>query len=338
MSEISARRRRPGKLRAGAVLLGMLAILLSSEKTGETAQSDITTISISGKSETGDADVRLGDIAEIRGGDPALIQKLQNLVIGAAAPPGKRRSFDEPYIRIRLQQSRADLSKIALQSPELIEVTTKSIEISRKTIEDIVLSFLDNNLPWDKNRTTVKLVQASENLFLPDKPYTCKVIPPVRTRYLGNVQLGVVFDVPGQPSIKAWASVRIDVETDVVVLQKPLNRNQAIEKGDVDVVSMDMADLPSNYISALSDVVGKRALRAMNPKEVLRTDIVELPPMVKRNDRVSIVAESETLRITAAGEVRESGGRGDRVKVINLNSNKEIFARVLDPKTVRVEF
>ncbi len=76
----------------------------------------------------------------------------------------------------------------------------------------------------------------------------------------------------------------------------------------------------------------------MNPKEVFRTDIVERPPMVKRNDRVSIVAESEALRITAAGEVKESGCRGDRVKVVNLNSNKEIIARVLDPQTVRVEF
>jgi len=76
----------------------------------------------------------------------------------------------------------------------------------------------------------------------------------------------------------------------------------------------------------------------MSPKEVFRTDIVELPPMVKRNDRVSIVAESESLRITAVGEVKESGSRGERVKVVNLNSNKEIFARVLDSKTVRVEF
>jgi flagellar basal body P-ring formation protein FlgA len=63
-----------------------------------------------------------------------------------------------------------------------------------------------------------------------------------------------------------------------------------------------------------------------------------MPPMVKRNDRVSIVAESGSLRITAMGEVRESASRGERVKVVNLGSNKEIFARVVDPKTVQVEF
>jgi flagellar basal body P-ring formation protein FlgA len=330
--------RQPEKLWGRMVLLGMLAMLFSFEKIGETAESNITTIIISGKSETNNADVRLGDIADIRNGDPALIQKLQNLVIGAAAFPGKSRNFDEPYIRTRLKQSNVDLAQIAFQSPEIIEVSTKSIEISSKMIEDIVLSFLENNIPWDKNRVNVKLVQVSENLFLPDRPYTYKVIPPIRTRYLGNVPLSVVFEVQGQPSLKAWATVKIGVETDVAVVRKPLNRNQTIEKDDVTVASMDMADLPSNYISAPEEVVGKKTLRTMNPKEVFRTDIVELPPMVKRNDRVSIVAESESLRITAVGEVKESGGKGDRVKVVNLNSNKEIFARVVDPKTVRVEF
>jgi flagella basal body P-ring formation protein FlgA len=213
-----------------------------------------------------------------------------------------------------------------------------SIEITPKMIEDIAVDFLNAKIPWEKNRVKIKLVQISSGLVLPNRPYSYKVVPPNKTSYLGTVPLGIVFDVYGQSSKKVWATAKIAVETDAIVVQKPLNRNQTIEKDDVNIVLMDMADLPSNFISRLEDVVGRRALRAMNPKEIFRTDIVELPPMVKRNDRVSIVAESESLRITAAGEVKESGGRGDRVKVVNLNSNKEIFARVLDPKTVRVEF
>jgi flagella basal body P-ring formation protein FlgA len=217
-------------------------------------------------------------------------------------------------------------------------VDSASIEITRNMIEDIVMNFLNAKVPWDKSRVKIKLVQISNGLTLPDMPYSYKVVPPNDTRYLGTVPLNVVFDIQGQPPKKVWATVKIEVETDVIVVNKPLNRNQAIEKEDVNVVSMDMADLPSNYISRLEDVVGKKTLRVMNPKEVFRTDIVELPPVVKRKDRVSIVAESGNLRITAVGEVKESGGMGDRVKVVNLNSNKEIFARVLDSKTVRVEF
>ena len=328
----------PMKKWCWVILFGMLSTQFLFEKIGETAGSDITTISISEKTETNDTDICLGAISDIRNGDSALIQKLQGLVIGAAPLPGKTRNFDEPYIRARLKQSDVNLAQVAIQSPGIIQVSTKSIEITKKMIEDIVLTFLDDKIPWDKNRVRVKLIQTSENLILPDRPYSYKIVPPNKTNYLGTVSLSVVFDVHGQSPKKAWATVKIEVETDAIVVQKPLNRNQAIEKDDVNVISMDMADLPSNYISSLEDVVGKRTLRAMNPKEVIRTDIVELPPMVKRNDRVSIVAESGSLRITAVGEVKESGSRGERVKVVNLSSNKEIFARVLDPQTVRVEF
>jgi len=236
-----------------------------------------------------------------------------------------------------------NVAETAEQVPMTIPATSDqgehaTIEITRKMIEDMVMDFLNEKIPWEKNRVKIKFVQSGNGIMLPNRPYSYKVQPPVKSSYIGMVPMSIVFDVYGQSSRKVSAIVKIEVETNVIVVQKPLNRNQTIEKEDVTVVTMDMADLPSNYISSLEGVVGKRTLRAMNPKEVFRTDMIEQPLMVKRNDKVSIVAESETIRITAAGEVRESGGKGDRIRVVNLNSNKEIFARVLDPKTVRVEF
>ena len=229
------------------------------------------------------------------------------------------------------------LSPVALSAtPETDD--SAAIEITRKMIEDIVVDFLNEKIPWEKNRVKIKIVQISNGLVLPNRPYSYKVIPPGKTSYLGTVPLRIVFDVYGQSSKKAWATAKIEVETDAVVVQKPIDRNQTIEKDDVNIVSMDMADLPSNTVSRLEDVVGKKALRAMNPKEVLRTDIVEEPPMVRRNDVVSIVAESGALRITAKGEVKESGCRGSRIKVVNLSSNKEVIARVMDSGMVQVDF
>jgi len=122
----ASRQRR--KAWGGLVLLGMMAMLFSFEKIGETAESNITTISISKMSETNDADVRLGDIADIRNGDPARIQKLKDLVIGSAALPGRSRSFDEPYIRTRLKQSDVDLAQIEIKSSEIIEVSTNYLD------------------------------------------------------------------------------------------------------------------------------------------------------------------------------------------------------------------
>jgi flagella basal body P-ring formation protein FlgA len=44
------------------------------------------------------------------------------------------------------------------------------------------------------------------------------------------------------------------------------------------------------------------------------------------------------LRITALGEVRGTGKVGEQVRVVNLDSKKNITAQVVDHRTVRVVF
>lgn len=76
----------------------------------------------------------------------------------------------------------------------------------------------------------------------------------------------------------------------------------------------------------------------MLPREPLNSDLVELPPLVKQGDVVMIAAESETLRVSALGQVKEKGRRGERIRVLNLDSKKEVYALVVDGTTVKVEF
>jgi len=322
--------------RGWMILLGVLFLFLFSDRAVDAGPAT-TIITLHPKAEIRDSNVRLGDIADIRNGDSRLIDKLQNIVIALAPPPGQIRNIDLLYIRMRMKQSDIDLSQVILESPETIEVSRKSVEIDRKMVEQMIYDFLDKKIPWEKSRTHVKLVQISEAVVLPDQPYTYKVIPPNRTNYLGLVPLTIAFDTGGQVK-KVGATVKVEVETEAVVVKNPLIRNETITKDNVEVFMMDMADLPSNYISTLNDAIGKRALRAINPKEILRTDLIEFPPLVKRSDVVSIVAESGSLRIVALGEVKETGRSGERVKVMNLDSKKEIFARVVDSKTVQVDF
>ena len=111
-----------------------------------------------------------------------------------------------------------------------------------------------------------------------------------------------------------------------------------ITENDIHLKKMDLSKMKPNAITTLDGVLGKRTKRAIKTDEVLRTDQIELPPLVRRGDVVSIIAESNGLRITALGEVRKKGCRGERIKVLNLDSKKCIYANVLDSNTVRVDF
>ena len=117
-----------------------------------------------------------------------------------------------------------------------------------------------------------------------------------------------------------------------------MRRYQLITEDDIRLQKMDLAELPSNIITSCEEVLGKRTKSAINANVVLRSDLVELPPLVRRGDVVLMIAESDGLKITALGEVRERGRRGERIRVVNLDSKREIYARVLDSKTVKVDF
>ncbi len=298
---------------------------------------EITTIRVAKKAEIDEDNILLGKIATINGKDVSLTKRLGSIVIGKAPLAGQSRRINEDYINIRLKQNRIDLSLIDLQGPKIIEVFRGSIEIPKKSIQRLVLDCIYQKIPWEKKRVKVKNIRVDRDVTLPKGKITFSIIPPRNTNYVGTIPFSVVFNVNGRFSKKVWATATIEVLTEVVITKRPIKRYQLITENDICLKKENLTRLPSSIITNIEEVLGKRTKRKINANEILRPDFIELPPLVKRGDVVSIVAESDFLRITALGEVKGKGRKGDRVRVMNLDSKKNIYAHVLDSNTVKVD-
>jgi flagellar basal body P-ring formation protein FlgA len=320
-----------------SILLLVLGLLILAIPGSPYADS-ITSISVYEKTTVEKDEILLGKIAGIEGEDHVLIRKLKNVVIGRSPLPGKSRYIGRDYIKLRLKQNDIDLPRLALQIPEKIKVSRSFVEISREEIEKIVSNFIYGKDFWNKNNTRIKNIQITKLPLLPRGRITYKVIPPKVMQGMGTIPLSIHFLVDGEFYKKVKATVKIRIFKEVVVTGKPLGRYRTITQDDVYMKKMDITNLPNDIITNYKDVLGKRVRRNIWAKVVLRAEYIEFPPMVKRGDTVLIVAESEKMKITALGEVKKSGRRGERVKVINLNSNKRIFARIIDENTVKVDF
>jgi flagella basal body P-ring formation protein FlgA len=53
---------------------------------------------------------------------------------------------------------------------------------------------------------------------------------------------------------------------------------------------------------------------------------------------VVIIAESSGFIITTLGKVKKKGRLGESIPVMNYDSKKILYARVLDSSTVKVDF
>jgi flagellar basal body P-ring formation protein FlgA len=315
-----------------------LTIVLLPAMTGAVFAGSGIRISVAPDSLIDGDSVFLGKIAKIEGDDPLLIDRLGGMYIGRAPLPGNTLQFDAADLHRRLKQNGFDPADMVLQVPPKVVVKRSLMIMSREKIKTLVSDYITQNLLAGLPDAKVKDIRVAEEIELPDGGVTYTVKPTRNAAAMGKIQFTIDFDVNGKFFKRAWASAIVAVISDVVVTKKPLGRYKPITEDDIEVHKMDLADLPSDVIRDPDAVLGKRTKRAIGAQTVLRPNLVEFPPLVKRGDVVVIVAESDGLKVTALGEVRKKGRIGERIPVINFDSKKILYAQVVDANTVKVEF
>lgn len=205
-----------------------------------------------------------------------------------------------------------------------------------------VARFLENQMQkalGDERKTVqVKDLQGWEKVLLSPGDLSWEARIPDRFYQGGTIPVSLILRAGGQKAREVRVQARVEIYADVVVARNSLRRHQVVEEKDVQVVNKNITPLPGDVATDLQDVLGKRMTLSVNSQEVLRKSMVEAPPLVKKGDRVTLLVENPSFRITGVGEVKEDGRKGDRVRVVNISSKKEVYGRVLDNHTVQVDF
>jgi flagellar basal body P-ring formation protein FlgA len=165
-----------------------------------------------------------------------------------------------------------------------------------------------------------------------------RVVSAPRDGVAGAVRLQIEISAGAQPPRAVWVTADIARWVPVVVARRALARGEILSAADVEIDRRDLAALPRDVATDLSDVVGSAVRQSIVPFAPLRRDQLATVAVVRRGDAVQIIAQSGGLRITAAGEVRHDARRGEQVRVLNRASQREVLARVRDGSTVEVAF
>jgi flagella basal body P-ring formation protein FlgA len=296
------------------------------------------TITIEGRVEINAAEVFLGQIATIEGADARFNQRLKDIIITRAPQPGDTQQIDLDLLQKRLKQHQIDLAAVSVEAPPRIIISRSHVEIHKEDIEKIVSEFIIQQIPPQNKTLRIKEIRVPASVILPKGRVAYKVTAPRNRQLMGRCPLNVDFSVNGNTEKKLWVTAVLELLGPVVVTRKPLGRYKPIADDDIEVQTMDLADLPANVLSDPEAAIGKRTKRAIGAQMPLRADSIELPPLVKRGDFVTIIAESKNLKVTTLGQVKRKGCLGERIPVVNLDSKKVLHARVVDANTVKVDF
>ncbi|HIE33206.1 MAG TPA: flagellar basal body P-ring formation protein FlgA [Thermodesulfobacteriaceae bacterium] len=130
----------------------------------------------------------------------------------------------------------------------------------------------------------------------------------------------------------------VEVNIPVVVLKRPVARFTVLKPEDLGVERRPLTRLPQDVITDPQEVIGKRVKFGLPAGRPIRRSQVEIPPLIRRNQIVKIVARNAHLTVIVKGQARQDGHMGEIIRVRNLSSKKEIYARVVSSDTVEVSF
>jgi flagella basal body P-ring formation protein FlgA len=208
-----------------------------------------------------------------------------------------------------------------------------SVEMAR-----ILENHLQKMIQNPSRKVAIGEFRGYEQVIVPRGSFSCQVLVPEKAIQGGNIAGMMVFFANGREIRKIRFSARVEIYADVLVPRHFLKKHHEIQADDIQIANKNIAALPQDVITEEKEVLGKRTTLAINNQEALRLSMLELPPMVNKGDRVILMIENDQFKITAVGEVREVGRKGDRIKLINLSSKKEVYGRVRDANTVQVDF
>ncbi|MCK5349464.1 MAG: flagellar basal body P-ring formation protein FlgA, partial [Desulfobacula sp.] len=167
-------------------------------------------------------------------------------------------------------------------------------------------------------------------------------------------ELTIVFDRNNRCDGKGRFSIRVDILVEnnhvdtlfvsgwvdvyerFVCARVPLLKNQKIDPQDLYYKNVNTSKNHQYYATKIENVEGKIPRNTIGKDGLIKTSLLERPPLVRRGDPIKLIAKRNGLIIITAGISKEDGIADDLIRVENLSSGKIVRGYVKGKSKVEV--
>jgi len=282
--------------------------------------------------------VSLGEIAAVHGAGPNKESRWTGLEVGSSPRAGETAVVSRSRVAHVLRLSGLSLENLELRGAAETVVRRESRTVTADVLHQLVREHILARMPWDGADVSIEQIRGARDLVLAETAVTHQVKAQPDCDYLGLTSFQVVTATGDGEEIQQWVKADIQVTTPVVVARHPIPRLTEIGAADVKVEKRNLASLSSDTAASAEEVIGKRSRRQIRAGEPIRLGQVEVAPVVRRGDLVTLKVESDHFLVTARGKVLENGRPGEIIRVENITSKKQVYGKVVDGRTLLVGF
>ncbi len=142
-----------------------------------------------------------------------------------------------------------------------------------------------------------------------------------------------------ESSISPWSIFTISTitqEMDVITASGELPRRHIITAADLNTSKKDIYRLRGGYSVEESDLIGQQIVRPIRAGTVIYQNQLELPVIIQKGDKVTIVTKRGALSVINQGIALQDAIKGERIRVKNDESNRTIQGEAVSIGRVEV--
>lgn len=141
----------------------------------------------------------------------------------------------------------------------------------------------------------------------------------------------------GQPFAKTTVSGKFYVLGDIYVPAKNIDKGEVITPDMLKTIQVRMNRIKPMFVVDLDKLVNKEAKKYLKAGKIITDRDIGEKILIHKNDLITVVYQTKKMQITARGQARQDGAKGDKIEVENTKSKKILVGEVIDADTVKVD-
>ncbi|MDH5230816.1 MAG: flagellar basal body P-ring formation chaperone FlgA, partial [Gammaproteobacteria bacterium] len=116
-----------------------------------------------------------------------------------------------------------------------------------------------------------------------------------------------------------------------------LSRGHVVRAQDLYISNQDLNAKGRSYYSQVDDIIGMIVKTPVRSGTILRKRHLRLPTIIKRGQKVTIIAGRKQFEIRMTGQALMDGSKGDLIRVTNISSKKTVEGEVIRAGVIRIQ-
>ena len=210
---------------------------------------------------------------------------------------------------------------------------SKVDEIEKSAVDHLVKA-----LPWDKESLEINVYYQGKDITLPSgkKDLIYKIMG--SSQRAGRVPMILEIRINDQFQKRIRLNTKVLVSQQVIKTKRAVKRGEILSNDEIRVETVQTERPSQNAITNIDHALGYEAARNLPVGKILIPNFIKRPALGNRGDKILIMAQKGGMTITTPGILKEDGYENAMVRVLNIESKKVIYGRLVDSNTVKVRF